>query len=243
MGDARHHTFLLLHGLGTTGAVWRGVERELGVNGATTLAPDLPGHGASPPPRRYDVEQLATAVARSVPPGATVVVAGHSLGGYVALALASGAFGFTPVAVLSLGAKVTFTAADRARGADVASKPVRWFPTRADALARYRLVAGLPEQIAPEEAWLERGVVEGPQGFRLATDPAAFAIEVPPFTELLAAVRCPVRVARGEHDAIVTREEYTSLGVDALDLVGLGHNAQVENAANVAALVRSAATR
>lgn len=239
MRDADPHTFLLLHGLGATGAVWHGMERELRAGGAATLAPDLPGHGAAAAPSAYDVAHLATAVAACVPAGARVVVAGHSLGGYVALALASGAFGFTPRAVLSLGAKLNFSDADRARGADVASKPVRWFATRAEALARYRLVAGLSEQACPDEAYLERGVVAGPQGFRLAADPRAFAIEVPPFRALVDRAACPVRVARGEHDAIVTRAEYTALGLDALDLPGLGHNAQVEDAARVAALVRS----
>lgn len=239
MSDARRHTFLLLHGLGTTGAVWHGVERELRVNGAATLAPDLPGHGMATPPDAYDLARLAAAVAKSVPSGARVVVAGHSLGGYVALALASGAYGFEPAAVLSLGAKLEFSAADRARGVELASKPVRWFATRAEALARYRLVAGLPERIAPDESYLERGVVAGPQGFRLAADPRAFAIEVPPFRELVSRAACPVRIARGERDAIVTRTEYTALGLDALDLPGLGHNAQVEAAASVAALVRS----
>lgn len=237
MGDAANHTFLLLHGLGTTGAVWAGVERELRVKGARTLAPDLPGHGAAPPPGAYDVEQLAAAVAAHVPANARVVVVGHSLGGYVALALASGAFGFTPAAAVSLGAKLNFSAADRARGAEVAAKPVRWFATREEAVARYRLVAGLPEKIAPDAAFLERGVSAGAQGFRLATDPAAFAIEVPPFRDLLRKARCPVRVARGEHDAIVSRDECTALGLDVLDLAGLAHNAQVEDPARVAALV------
>jgi pimeloyl-ACP methyl ester carboxylesterase len=239
MRDADPHTFLLLHGLGTTGAVWHGVERELRLQGAATLAPDLPGHGSAPAPPAYDVPHLARAVAACVPAGARVVVAGHSLGGYVALALASGAFGFTPRAALSLGAKLNFSDAERARGADIASKPVRWFATRAEAIARYRLVAGLPEQAVPDESYLERGVVAGPQGFRLAADPRAFAIEVPSFRELVDRALCPVRVARGAHDAIVTRAEYAALGLNALDLPGLGHNAQAEDAASVAALVRS----
>lgn len=239
MHDVREYTFLLLHGLGTTGAVWRGVERELRIAGATTIAPDLPGHGGAPPPPAYDVEHLATAVAQYVAPGARVVVAGHSLGGYVALALASGDFGFVPVAAFSLGAKLGFSDADRARGADIAAKPARWFATREEALARYRLVAGLPAKLAPDEAYLERGVATGPAGFRLAADPAAFAIAVPPFLELVRRARCPVRLARGEHDPVVAREEYAALGLDALDLHALGHNAQVEDAAGVAALIRS----
>jgi len=130
-----------------------------------------------------------------------------------------------------------FSDADRARGAELAAKPVRWFATRTEAEERYRLVCGLPETLFPDAECIERGVCEGEHGFRLATDPAALAIQVPPFASLFAAVRCPVRIARGEHDALVSREECAALGRNVAELPGLGHNAHVENAALVAGLV------
>jgi pimeloyl-ACP methyl ester carboxylesterase len=238
---ANHYTVLLLHGLGATGAVWCGVEAALRARGFATRAPDLPGHGTAVRATSYEFDILASAVAAGISADARVIIAGHSLGGYVALALASGDYGFTPAAVLSLGAKLEFTEAERARSAEIAAKPSRWFTTREEALARYRLVSGLTEAIAPDESFLARGIANSSQGWQLATDPRAFAIVVPSFTELLSAVRCPVRVARGEHDALVSHEQCAARGIGVLDLPGLGHNAQVENASVVAALVASLA--
>jgi pimeloyl-ACP methyl ester carboxylesterase len=162
---------------------------------------------------------------------------GHSLGGYVALALASGTYGVHPTAALSIGAKLVFSDADRARGAELAAKPVKWFATRVEAEERYRLVSGLPETLFPDAECIERGVREGEGGFRIATDPAALGITVPGFASLLATTRCPVRIARGEHDALVSREECRALGRNVAELPALGHNAHVENAALVAGLV------
>jgi pimeloyl-ACP methyl ester carboxylesterase len=207
---ADRYTVVLLHGLGATGAVWCGVESVLQERGLATIAPDLPGHGAAARAECYELDTLARAVAAVVPTHTPIIIAGHSLGGYVALALASGAYGFTPGAVLSLGAKLEFSEVERARGAEIAAKPSRWFATRAESLARYRLVSGLTEAIAPDESFLARGIESGSEGWRLATDPKAFAIVVPPFAELLAAARCPVRVARGEHDPLVSHAQSRS---------------------------------
>jgi pimeloyl-ACP methyl ester carboxylesterase len=242
MNDPRSGTLiLLLHGLGTTGAVWHGVERKLAERGEVTiLAPDLPGHGGSGADAPYTVERLAAAVSRGLPPHERLIAVGHSLGAYVALALGSGAFGVSPAALLSIGAKLNFSQAERARAVDLAAKPVRWFATRAEAEQRYRLVAGLPAAHFAQPWCIERGVVSGEGGFRLASDPAVFGIGVPPFADLLAAIRCPARIARGEHDEIVSREEIAALGCTTEDLAGLGHNAQVEDPARVVRLIDEA---
>jgi len=237
-------TVVLIHGAGATGAVWQGAAAELGgTPGLDVRAPDLAGHGEAPPDPPYSVGRLAAAVAASLPPGQPVFVAGHSLGGYVALALASGWFGFTPVAALSLGAKIEFTAAERSRLAELAARPVRGFSTRGEALERYRLVTGLPASRAPDARYLERGVRAGPDGFRLACDPRSYGIEVPPFRGLLAAAVCPVLIARGSEDALVSRAQCESLGAPFEELAGLGHNAQVEDPARVAAVLRRALGR
>lgn len=233
---------LLLHGLGATGAVWHGVAEALASAGfADVRAPDLPGHGAAAPPNAYTVDRLAAAVA---PAEVSPVVVGHSLGGYVALALASGRYGSRPRAVLSIGAKLSFSAEDLARGRDLAARPVRAFATAAVAADRYRKVAGLAEAARAGDEYLRRGVV-GPTapdgGYRLAMDPAAFAIVVPPFATLLADCRCPVTVARGEHDAMVADDGIAALGRPPLRLEGLGHNAHVDDPPRIAALIASLA--
>jgi len=228
---------VLLHGVGATGAAWHGVAAELSRQAVEVLTPDLPGHGEAPAVAAYSVGALAAAVAAALPAGRPWCVAGHSLGGYVALALASGWFGSAPLAAASLGAKLTFTESDRARAAEMAARPARWFATRDEAVERYRRVVGLPASLVANEAFLERGVRSGPDGYRLAHDPAVFAIVVPPFSVLLAAAVCPVLVVRGDHDSIVTRTECEELRAPFEELTGLGHNPHVEAPVRAAALV------
>ena len=104
---------VLLHGMGATGDVW-GAWRPLLARRwpGRWLAPDLPGHGGSPPLAAYTFDGFAAAVAGIVPPGAGVVVLGHSLGGVVGLALASGRFPVPVRAVIGLGIKVVWTDED-----------------------------------------------------------------------------------------------------------------------------------
>jgi pimeloyl-ACP methyl ester carboxylesterase len=80
---------LLLHGLGGTRHDWRLQVAELAQR-YRVVACDLPGHGASDPPRHYSMAQLAEAVARrmrALELGPMHVV-GLSLGGMVAFQLA-----------------------------------------------------------------------------------------------------------------------------------------------------------
>lgn len=80
---------VLLHGLTFDRAMWRPALTELSVidPGRQILAPDLPGHGESPPWPEYDIQSVADAVhatvtsARLGPP----VVVGHSLAAWVAM--------------------------------------------------------------------------------------------------------------------------------------------------------------
>jgi pimeloyl-ACP methyl ester carboxylesterase len=60
-------------------------------------------------------------------------------------------------------------------------------------------------------------------------DPAAFAVGAPDMPRLLARSRAAVTLARGEHDPMNTGEQLARLGVPAVTLPGLGHNAHVEN--------------
>ncbi|AIJ25511.1 alpha/beta hydrolase fold protein [Amycolatopsis methanolica 239] len=82
---------------------------------------DLPGHGRSEPLPRYSFGALAAAVAEVVPAGTTVAVLGHSLGGVVALTLASGWFGVRVSGACGLGMKVRWSDEELARAADQAT--------------------------------------------------------------------------------------------------------------------------
>ena len=116
-GRQREPVLLLLHGLGATGDVWDGwqplpARRWPG----RWLAPDLPGHGGSRPLPSYTFDALAAAVASIASGGARTVVLGHSLGGVVGLALASGRFSVPVQAVIGLGIKVAWTQEELDRG-------------------------------------------------------------------------------------------------------------------------------
>lgn len=80
---------VLVHGSFLSGAQWLGYADRLGPD-VEVVAPDLPGHG-SRRGERFDWER-ATAVigeAASASSGQRVVIAGHSLGGYLAAAVAA----------------------------------------------------------------------------------------------------------------------------------------------------------
>ncbi len=82
-------TLLLVHGLGATGEVWRGVCELAAAWPGARLLVDLPGHGRSGrlPGYSYDAHALQLQALLGARPGA-VVVAGHSMGGYVGILLA-----------------------------------------------------------------------------------------------------------------------------------------------------------
>ena len=123
-GGSGEPLLVLLHGLGATGDVWLRwwpllAQRWPG----RWIAPDLPGHGGSTPLAAYTFDGFAGAVACVVQPSARVVVLGHSLGGVVGLALASGRFAAAVQAVIGLGIKVVWTDEDLDRARAVAQRP------------------------------------------------------------------------------------------------------------------------
>jgi pimeloyl-ACP methyl ester carboxylesterase len=222
---------LLLHGLGATGAVWAhfsvALERRV-------LVPDLPGHGLSSPLPHYSFATLAAAVARALPGQGPFVVAGHSLGGVLALELASGRYDVEVEGVLALGVKVEWSQDDLGRAASFAARPARVFETREDAEQAYLKVSGLLG-IAPADP---AGLRETEDGWRLAMDPAAFGVGAPDMPALLAEARCPVVLAAGENDPMSRPDQLRALDPDAVTLPGLGHNAHVEDPAAVRELLK-----
>ncbi|WP_410635957.1 alpha/beta fold hydrolase [Amycolatopsis sp. cmx-4-83] len=221
---------LLLHGLGATGAVWAHFAPPLA---RRVLVPDLPGHGPSAPLPHYSFGTLTAAVARVLPGAGPYVVAGHSLGGVLALELASGKYDVEVAGVLALGVKVEWSQDDLGRAASFAAKPPRVFETRVAAEQAYLKVSGLLG-IAPADP---AGLRETEGGWRLAMDPAAFGVGAPDMPALLAAARCPVVLAAGEHDPMSRPGQLRALDPDAVTLAGLGHNAHVEDPAAVRALL------
>jgi pimeloyl-ACP methyl ester carboxylesterase len=230
---------LLLHGLSANGGVWAEWEAILEQECRDRWsAPDLPGHGAAAKFSRYSFGSLASAVAEDLDSSEPVVVVGHSLGGVVGLALASGWFGVDVQGVVALGVKVAWTDDELARAQTLAARPPAAFDSREEAAARFLRVSGLEGLVGSDHPAVSRGVTVQNGSWRLAADPATIGVGAPDMRGLLAAARAPVVLARGEHDALQTIEQLRALDRAAVELAGLGHNAQLEDPAAVWDLVR-----
>jgi pimeloyl-ACP methyl ester carboxylesterase len=220
---------LLVHGLGANGDVWNGLHGVLTKRWrGRWVIPDLPGHGGSSRLPRYSFAQLAAAVAPTVGAASRVVALGHSLGGVVALALASGAFGVCVSAVCGLGIKVAWTDEELARAQALSVRPQPVYATRAEATERYLKVAGLVGLVAPDAVG-DTALVHGNNGWTVALDPAAFAVGAPDMPTMMAASRAAVILAAGERDPMCTEAQLRALVPDPVILPGLGHNAHVES--------------
>jgi pimeloyl-ACP methyl ester carboxylesterase len=221
---------VLLHGLGATGDVWEGWRPLLARRWpGRWLAPDLPGHGGSPPLDAYSFDGFAAAVADLIPPGAEAVILGHSLGGAVGLALASGDLAARVRAVIGLGIKVAWTDTDLERARALAGRPLAWFGSRDEAAARYLRVSGLSGLLPADDPAVDAGLRVQDGRWRLAADSGAFAVGAPDPPGWLARSRAAVILARGEHDPMNTDAQLAALGAPTVTLPGLGHNAHVED--------------
>lgn len=230
---------VLLHGLGGTAELWRGVEELLPDAWAGGwLTPDLPGHGRSSRASSYTFDAQARLVAEVLPDDRDLVLLGHSMGGMVALAMA----GFHPGVRRVVGFSIkTWWPMDQVEGMRAQSlKPARVFATREDAIERYLLASGLrglADPAAPEHA---AGVVEMDEPepcWRIAQDMGTFDFGVPDMAALVAAARCPVTLARGSEDGMVRAANYEGLGAEVVTFEGLGHNPHVEDPAALVALL------
>lgn len=223
---------MLLHGLGATRQVWKAMlEQVVARRNGSWSAPDLRGHGQSAHAQDYSLECHASDVAELISETGEwneVTVLGHSMGGAVALALASGRFGFMPARVFGLGIKVRWNSEELAGLHTLAASPVRIFATQDEAVGRYLRVSGLNGLFAPDSPEAKAGIIHEETGWRLACDPATARVGAPPMEELLTAARCPIHLARGERDALVTLQQLREYDPDATNLAGAGHNAMVE---------------
>jgi pimeloyl-ACP methyl ester carboxylesterase len=81
---------MLLHGFPSDGSLWDNVVGKIGEH-FTVIVPDLPGSGKSPLDKATGISDMAVQIKRIMDHEGVdkAVVAGHSMGGYVALAFAA----------------------------------------------------------------------------------------------------------------------------------------------------------
>jgi pimeloyl-ACP methyl ester carboxylesterase len=237
-GGTGSPTLVLLHGLGANAAVWEPLRPWLARSWpGRWLAPDLRGHGRSSPDGLRGYAGHAADVAALLDPGEEVVLLGHSMGGVVAMALATGWFGVTVRRVVAFGVKLIWTDEETAKFQALGRAPVRWFETRAEAAGRALRAAGLDGLVDPASPVAAAGVVEEGGRFRLAAGPWAYSVVGPPVTDFARAARAPLRLAAGARDPMVTAEQMRALDPDAVVWDGLGHNPHVEAPERVGQLV------
>lgn len=230
-GGSGRGLLVCLHGLGAVAGVWRPFLDLAATHWrGRWLAPDLPGHGGSATANSYAIgdyaERLAPLV-RAEASGEPVTLLGHSLGGAIALELAQPTYGIDAAAVHAIGIKAVWSDEELARMAELSRRPPRYFEARSEALAFYARQAGLAA--APDGSPLAaRAVREDIGGWRSAVDMRAFAVERPPLRDLTAAAPCPVHLARGADDQMVSLEDLAAYDDDAANIPDAGHNAMVD---------------
>lgn len=252
---------LLLHGAAGSWTTWTPLLAASDRSGAPisdVIAIDLPGWGGSAGPVP-PLPLLAEAIAAIASGADGWRVVGHSLGGFVALDLATR----RPDAVRGVG----LVSPTGPAVVDAVRRPIRggaglpWF---AGMLLAMRALTLLPDAGAPLMRRLGRLGLVGPLSAPLfaarpdASIAAALAEEVRPHAFLAAtrvaagydlrrwrSIRCPVRSVRGGRDVFVGRHDAAGLAAlvpDFTDTVlpGAGHFAAIEQPDAVLAALRPA---
>jgi pimeloyl-ACP methyl ester carboxylesterase len=231
---------VLLHPLGADRGVWAPVLDRLAAE-RDVIAPDLPGFGASkalagePTPAR-----LAEAVGAFVAEDLGLDrfhVAGNSLGGWVALALAldhPGVRSVTAIAPAGLWARPLGPRPSVARRAAALAAPLAPLLTRSDRVRRAILAGsvGHPERVPPADAArLVRAYGRAP-GFAAVNA----AMRAGTFTGL-DRIAIPVTLAWPQLDRLVGRPRHLPPGVRSVTLTDCGHIPTWDDPAAVSALL------
>lgn len=224
-------TLVLLHGLGANGAVWEGLKPLIRQHWpGRWIITDLRGHGRSGHARPYGYATFAADVAAALAgQDERVTVVGHSMGGVVGMALASGWFGVTVEQVIAFGVKIAWTGEEVDQMKQLATKPVRWFESREEAIERYLKVSGLIGLVDPTSQDAALGIRQEDGRFRIAADPGIYAAAGPAVAPVFRNAQAPVRLAAGEHDPMTSAVEMKALDPQCITLPGLGHSAHVES--------------
>jgi len=230
---------VLLHGLGATAAVWRGVVADLELRGHRWLAPDLRGHGRSPSDGPFGfgnhAADIAQLLASEDPERITVL--GHSFGGVVGALLCGGLFGPVPARLITLGVKIDWSTEEIAGAQASAQRPAKIFATRAEALERHAKVSGLFGLVAADAPDLDGGVCAAGDGFALAMNPRVFSAVGPSVAEILRGSKAQTRLTAGAEDPMVSLVTMQRIDAGARTLPGLPHNAHVADPAAVTDLL------
>jgi pimeloyl-ACP methyl ester carboxylesterase len=201
-GDPADRGIVLVHGGGAHARWWDHIAPLL-TNGWQVIAPDLSGHGDSGRRSRYSLDIWAQEVLGVIADAgiAAPVVIGHSMGGFVALRMAT-LFGPRLAGVVAVDSPVRDIAPEhRAARQQRAFGPLRVYPAREQVLARFRPIPDQPvlPYIAAHVAAASVQPVEG--GWTWKFDPRIFA-RGESMPTLLTRLDCRVALFRAEHGIV-----------------------------------------
>lgn len=239
---------VLVHGLTCNAAYWLRVVSVL--EGARVIAIDLRGHGLSEHRESYRYEDYAGDLLSLLDELGLdrVPVAGHSLGGYVALLAATGSDRIS--GVLAIDVKSDWTDADSDLAARSRDAAQRVDPDR-DALVDRLARSVEPVSLAPDELELlaDRSIEQSGDGWRFRWDRRVLATErVDPFA-FLGGVHCRTFVMAGSESSVMPPPAAARFAAAipgaTLEVVdGAGHHVELEApdrvAAQIAALLGAA---
>jgi pimeloyl-ACP methyl ester carboxylesterase len=238
-GGAGERLLVLLHGLGANSAVWRKfivllMERWKG----RWMALDFRGHGRSIFEGPYGFETHAADIAALVAdePAQSVTLLGHSFGGPIA-ALVDTA---NVRQVLAFGVKIDWTEGEIAKARELASRPMRDFESREEAIDRYLKISGLFGLIDPASPEAS-GVIQTATGFRVAMDPSAYGVVGPSIEDILRRCSAPLRLAAGANDPMTSLAAMQRVDPAAVLIENAGHSVHVEAPAHLWEFVEKAA--
>ena len=227
--DAPGPALLLLHGAAGSHLVWPGALRRLA--NTRVLALDLPGHGRSAPPGRRTIAHYAAAVGDFIAALglSEVVLAGHSMGGAIALTVAlERPAALRGLVLLSVGPRLRVN--DTLLGGGLAD-----FAAAANFIVEYGFVAA-PDELRRKtlQAILDTGATTTFGDFLACSRFDARA--------QLAGIHLPALVIGGSEDRLVPSRQADALAeglphARRARIDGAGHFVMLERPDEVAALV------
>jgi pimeloyl-ACP methyl ester carboxylesterase len=230
---------VLIHGLDANGDVWDPLIAEAGASWpGRFLVPDLRGHGRSFHRAPYGYASYAADIADLCEQDEEIIVVGHSLGGVVAVALATGWFGVPVRHALAIGVKVRWSEDEIARTRALAKRPPRRFGSRDEAIDWYLKVSGLAGLVAADSTMAAGGIRADGNEYQLASDQRIYAATGPDVGDFVGVAKAPISWAAGTKDPMVTTADLTAFTTQP-ELIEGGHNVHVEQPAQVWRLVQS----
>jgi len=229
-GDNPGRGLVLVHG-GAAHARWWDHIAPLLAAGHLVAAVDLSGHGDSGRRAAYSLdgwaEEVAAVAADAGITGQPVII-GHSMGGFVALR-AAGMFGRQLEGIVVIDSPVQdVTPEDQAAREARAFGPLRVYPTREAAIARFRTIPDQPAlpYVLRHVASTSIRPVEG--GWAWKFDPAVFG-RSQGTPKLLRQLDCRVALFHAEHGIVppqTTELMYDSLGqlAPVIEIPAAGHH-------------------